>query len=841
MGLIRDIDHTLSYTQKMADSAKWVKDSAEVFFQNINVPHERMRRHQIKEALSKGDFPYLNEQDKKYLNIRMNPVYKKRDFNRIAHEPIINTHYNTMIGERQRMPFEPIAVDIGLFSRSEKERLHLLYLQNFLKKNIYEPYKAGIMQQYSQENGIQDVTQLDHDQQQQMMSDVNQRLLEMTPDKINSYFNKEYVSPVSEEAQMLLNHEVKRSGLKHIFEDRFKDLYRYGMEISYLYESHGNPFIENCDEDRFAWEGSEDCEFLEDGEVAVYRTERTLMDIITRYGDKMKMGSYKELETNSGYTNNIGPNGVIKELFGDQAESRLLGFFSDQGKVLFEKGVNFNSPEGNRLLMDLKTHYAGNYNAIGSRITDAHVAFKTMVTRRKITRIVDGREEFSFRSNEYVFNPDLGDIKEVQIRNAMVMQCRRIGNAAKCVYIEAGPLDFPWLDIDNPRQVKLPYWGVIYNRRSNRKGIVMTPFDNGIPLQLKYNMESARLELQKSYNIGKVFKMFQSAKPKEMEWPEFMEMITVNKVIPIDETKLVGLAGQMASAGHMFKAEDLTNIAGVTETLQELEVIDRRMMQAMSINEERAGEGNRYQNKDNMQQNLINSGNKTLDLHTIHNIGINNTLQGYMELCHHVYKKNPKVLSWVSSDMTTSTLRLSDNFLNFAKMGTYMTNNPEEHAMLKEVKAEFMNLIQNDKVHLAEKMARIYMAKSPAELLNVTIQLAKQMEDQAKVQQETQQQLIQQDAAMKKEERNEDYAHEQTLADKKNQTAIETALIRVEELAKQYDINENNINDLNEKDEKRLRYEENRDNEDRKVDREKLQVEMSKIFAAKKQNGVPKK
>ena len=815
--LLADIKHHESYSKKKANDYQWAKNAFDIYDQNMALHKEERRRMEIKYSLAQGELPDLNPYDMKLMSIRINPVNQKRAFNRIPHVPIIDTLYNLIVGERQRQVFEPMAFDIGLFSRGEKSRLHLLYLQKYLERTVYEPYKAEVTQRYMMELGIQSPTQLGSDEQQQMMSDINKRLLEMTPDRINEYFKKDYVSPFSEEAQMLLNYEKRTKNLKHHFEERFKHGYIANVEASYIYESHGNPFLEICNPEGLSWDCSDDVNFIEDCDIVKYETYRTYMDIFNRHGEKIKASDVENID--AGYYNvDAFGRTTYKSPVTPMMESQIISYYSDNQHKLFPHGIDQNTPEGQATLIALQSKFYTGHGLVGERIRDCHIAFRTPVLLKHVKREVNGRIEYSWRDYDYVLNPDHGDIDEKVIRSTEVWETRMLGTPARGVYIDCGPVKYQWADIDNPRKKKLPYTGVIYNKlmnnSKNRGG-----FDRGVPYQIEFNIESARLEEEKSFNIGKLFTMFMSAKPDEYSWEGYVDLIKGSRVVPIDETKLMGnnVALAMATGGHIFKSVDLTNTPSIADSIQQLDIIYRNMMRSMSIDPGRQGDASPYISIENNKQNIQNSSNKTLDIYTTHNLGINNTLQMYMEFCHYVYSKNPRILTWVSDDMSMAELRLSDPFLSFGKVGTFYTNSIDDQRDLYDFKTQLMNMIQNpDAFRIIEELARISFAKTPTELLNAARAISDKFSQQMKEAQESQTAQLQQQMQIEMQNKEREYQHDKEMQEADRQEKLGVAALTAEQFMNQYDIDQDSINDLNEREERKMKHETEENEKDRR-------------------------
>lgn len=819
------IDHLKSYAKKREKDFEWVEDAHKIYSSSLNLGYAERARLRFKYDLSVGYMPKMNPRLYNQLSIRDNFGYDIREFMKVPHQPMINTIIESLVGERQRMPFEPMAVDIGMFSMNEKRRLHTSMLQDYLKERIMVPLNERVGRQYFMENGIADLTQVSHEDQQQIQSDIRGRVAEQTPEKINEYFNNEYYSAFSEEAQQLLEHEKNRMSLKFLYEDSFKHGLISNKEIQYISERHMLPFMERVNPEWFAWEGSADCPFFEDGDAAHYRAPRTYMDIFSRYGDKIKPGDVSKIGEMSSYDR----KGFSLDTMFDSRreyqsndpvmESRIIGFYSEN-EHLFPEGINQNSGAHQELILALKSRFGNDSGVNGPLIEDSHVVFRTTNKVKLITRDVKGRLEYSWRDSDYVCNPDVGDVEEKNYITTDIMQARRLGSERNGVFIDKGPLPFQWTDPDNPYSRKLPYFGGWHNKLMGNTSIDMGNMDRGINLQLQFNIESARLSEERSYNMGKVFTMLMSMKPDKYSWPEFIETIRGSRIVPIDDSKLTSQASiAMAAGGRILQSLDLSNEANVAGAMQHMENIFRNMQATMGWNPLRNGGGSPYSSNATNQQNYMAATNQTYDVHSAHAKLMENSLNGYMEQCRRTYRNFPKTLRWITDDMTAAELTLSEEWLAYAKMGVVIRSSVEDQDSMRELKLETMNFIQNQNAHLISTIARIKFAKTPAQILNIGDRLAKKIAEENAQNQKAQLAVMQEDAKKKEQMELAKLQNAQKINQDKIEGNLGMAALEQDSL---YDIDHDDRSDLLEKTDKEIAYKERKDAADRELEREKM-------------------
>lgn len=834
--MINDIDHTLSQYEKNKDNFQWDKDVLVLLQSRMGVDANTRAKLEFKEELAKGKMPKLNAQQQQNLNIKMYGHARKKDFNLIPHFPLIDQVLEEAVGELERQPFEPSAEDISLFSKNIKDSEHKQEMEAWLMQNKLKPFYENLTQEYFLKYGIADLAQLSHEDQQQVQSDIENRKKQLTPKDINNYFENDYYSPFSEMAQFLTDLECKSKNLKNHFDKRFRHGYVNGAQISYIHKSHGLPRITQCHRKYFDWEGDEGVDTIEDGFVAFYDYPRSLIQTYVMYGEQLTDADIKKLEKNNDYSRGI--NGDFN-ILGPVQETAMLSFYYDNHKELFPDGINWRSEEGQRILMQIRQLTSRGIHP-SRMVRDCHAVWITSTHMKLVERNVKGRKERAWRHNDYVMNPDYGDISVQKVRGMQVRGCRSLGEGNNKVFIDAGPLDFDWADIYDPIKRKLPYTGGFYGLDFGRS--ITAPFDKGINFQIKINVEAARLEEEKGFDLGKMFVMLESAMPDGYTPEIFFDTMKGTRIINLDENKLnPQIASALMSGGRVFNSIDMGNQVKVKEAAEEIERLYYTLKRAMGLD---GKDISPYDSIENVRQRQQMASSRTFDVYNKHSRWQNNTLQMYMDFCMDTYRQNPGAIEQMTSDLNMAML-MSDEFLQFGRVGVFVGNSVEDQVAIREFKQEMLPFIQNEAYEVLEDFARIKKAKSWGEVLNATQSLSRKSAAMRQAAQEAAIAQQQEERAALAEQKQMDYDHQDRQLLQKSETSIDLAEINSREQANAVDINKNSQNDFTEQAEKDLAYQRERDNKDRALEYkkadDKLKVDLAKVMEMQKNRRLTKK
>lgn len=837
--IIDGIDHFLPYSKKKANDFKWYKEAFKHYDMHMRKNPDDVQRMTLKEHLCAGEMPNLNDAQLSGLGIKMYGMDAQRDYNKIPHFPLIDTVYEKMKGIRQRINFEPQARDLSVFSKNQKNQEHLRMLQDYIERD-YNKFKEDLTRQYLLEYGVADVAEMTHEEQQDMQSDVAARFKQMTPERINEYFDKEYYSPFSELCQAILDYESDSKKLKKHFFDRFNDAYVSNLEVSYMYESYGIPRIVRWDPKYFDWVGSDMCDAIEDGERCRAEAWRTPMELFDLYGQHIKDSDIEKIRPGMYY---IGLNGNVNVLNGVEETLAISQYAKDyENDPNRYVNIDQRTPEGQQKLMAYQARFIGS-NAGRSLIRDCHITFKTPIDMFCVKRLVGDRIEYSWQHSDYVKNPDT-DISVTKIKSVQIGQARCLGDPLSEVYIQAGPLGYDWADITDPRSRKHPYSGGYHGSVVNKRGYSIRRglFDKGISSQVKINIANARLEEEKGFNIGKVFVMLSEARGDDVTPEMFFNTMKGSRLIDLDGSKINGIfANALAQSGRVFNAVDMSNNIAIKESLEEIEILFRTMERQMGVGEMNV---NPYATDANLEAGQQNASNSTLDLFTKHSHYMNNTLQMYIDFCHYVYKKNPSQLEWVLNDLSYRLL-LSGDYLKNAKPGIFIKNDIGDQLDLRDSKAEIMTFVQNQAYEMIPDYIRLKSAKNTTDLLNAAEGMARKSERKQSDILASQKEQAMMAAQQRDKELMDTRNHEVMMQEKDIIADLEGKSIASEQWLNTSDVNRDNQNDLNENAEKQRMFEASENEKDRllkyKIEKMKQDVLGKKATLAQKSKKKTKK
>src|SRR5690606_7444536 len=184
--------------------------------------------------------------------------------------------------------------------------------------------------------------------------------------------------------------------------------------------------------------------------------------------------------------------------------------------------------------------------------------------------------------------------------------------------------------------------------------------------------------------------------------------------------------------------------------------------------------------------------------YTFHDSIVEKLLTALLQTALVYYKDKPFKRSWIMSDLSVGTLELDPDLLHASEVGVYLSLNIKDIQDTEQMKMDAHALIQTGEIDF-EDWARIRMAKSTSELLNISRMSKRKRQEmlaqQQQAVQEAEERARQFQMALKQMEIQAEMNKEQM----NNQTKIQTATIGADQFRRAYDINLDNINDANQR------------------------------------------
>jgi hypothetical protein len=282
--------------------------------------------------------------------------------------------------------------------------------------------------------------------------------------------------------------------------------------------------------------------------------------------------------------------------------------------------------------------------------------------------------------------------------------------------------------------------------------------------------------------------------PEGFTMPEFIKLIHEHKLAPIHFPE-GSLPPQFAA--QMFKDIDMSTAVDIAQRIQLLRYYQDQTAISMYYNPSRLGQISPYVPVSNNQQNIVQSANQTEKLFTTHDEIVVRALNGLLNAALSAARKNPKYLENILSDASMAVLETNTDLLKFAEFDVFVTTSINDIENLQQMKQVALGMSHTEGNTL--QIAKILEAKSMSQLIKYLEEdeerKMKLMQQQNAAQQEMQQQqmefqkmLEEFKSTMRMREKEIDY-----------KKAIDAAHVSNQSWVAQYDINENSINDANER------------------------------------------
>lgn len=732
--------------------------------------------------------------------------------NNVHHYPIINQITQGMYGQWSKRPLEPRVYDASGSAMTEKKREHAKLIQNYLQQELINPEINRITQQYFIENNIEDPYSLTIEEQQQMEADLQNRIQSGLSD-IKQYMDKGYRSPSSIQAQKLTNYLMKDLRIKETCDMNFEHLLCTGEVYFYTGIRHNRPVFEKVNPMWFTWGGSQNTEFCEDGEYCKYVQYLKVSDFFNRYGDILtpsqvnKVSDLISFGKGSGYNYDSGAfkGEVILEV--DRAFGGVENMSSD-----------FKTRKGQSEIAALYAKVAQNLGVTRKELDNAtvretHITWKSLRKLKSIKRLVNGRVMHYYRDEHYEFDPLKGDIEEKTIWVPEIWEGRKFGTEDG-LYIDKRRLPYQYRNINNPFDVKHPYFGQKLNNLSgNSENVSLV--DLGKVWNIDFDIMQARLKEKLATDVGKVFLMLLDLIPEGYTTAQWLTAVKYGKIAPI---QIKEIAGQAGITPQMIKEIDLSQTIEIDKMMGALQYYQTQTAISMYYNPSMLGQISPYVTASNNQQNIQQSNNQTEKIFSSYSSIIERALNGLLKAARIAYKENDEILRWILDDGSVAELKLDHEMLDRSEMGLFLTNDYADIQAVEFLKNNILALMQNQYPMTA--IIKILASKSAGEILQIVEEEQKKIEEAQQNKFEQDMQMQQQNNEMQMQMQQLQTQVKMLMQEKDLQAKIQAVELDREKFYLAQDIDRDGVNDANQRKDQELKSTE-------KIEAEKNRLEKS--------------
>jgi len=780
----------LSWKEKSKDDFKWVEKCADWYdySTSLNIPRDYQEKMQINYDIYRG----RGEDFMKELNVDFAHLLAEEgiemNHEQVLYHPLIDQIAKAYVGEQQRRKLKPITIDASGYTMNFRKMERNKLFQDYINQTHILPMKEQVIRDVLNQLGTTDVFTLNPDEQEEFQFMVEERMESRTPDEIENYMRKDYKSPSETQGQRLMDFMMSELNLKYITDENFKHFIITGKQVYKIGHRHGMPYVEIVNPINFSNIASADSLFIEDSEAAKYDCYLQYSDFYNKFGNDLTKKDLEKIDRISGLSD--GAWGISDY---HTRDSKMVGEIamadSVSGGQLFDNAPDVRTREGQEYVKNIYQKFgtsADNY----SSILHSNIVYKSLRKLFFITRAGrDGGEETFFVDGDfYTPNKAKGDLEWKEIWAPQSWNVDKIGDSDN-LYINKYPLPYQNLSADDPWNIKIPYVGIEYSKLAGN-GKLTSPMDPAKPWQYKFNVQMAKIHETESTDIGKVLLTTMNAKPAEWSWGKWLMMMKYGKIAPINLTD----EGASPLDANVFKSVDMGTLDRLAGQLQYLEFIKNQAALAMSYNPSRLGQAEPYVAVTNSQQSIVQSSYQTEDIFTTHNQVIENLLNALLRVARIAFKDNKVARTYLLDDMSIAELELDWQMLDRSKLGVKVRNSSDDYNNVMSVKNIAQSMVQNGLITFPE-LAKLMWASNGSDILNIAEQAEANAEKRRKQEFENQRQLMQENSQMQEQLQQIQRDFELLKQNNEIQKDLLVAEISATRDARQFDIDQDGMND----------------------------------------------
>lgn len=731
--------HKLDIDAKKKKNWKWLKEWIDYYADSTYSTNDQIdiEKTLLNYRLWNGRGVYKTNVNSPFNVLELENEGFYLDSENIPHFDIITPIGKSLHGQQQLTALSPMVTDSSTtnvnFKKLEKVKLY----QQWIQETKIAPLEEQAFQEWLLENNIQDPSELAPEIQEKMQQQVQEKIAAKTPDDIEKFMRKEYKSPRENMLQQIINYILIRDKIKYWTDENFKHLIISGNELYETGIKNGRAFFRILNPIGYRSGGDESAHFEEDMDWQVYTERISLSTLFRDHGSELSDADIKKLK-------DYDVNGSALRHKGENPEplsNKLIEFDIETG--IYDNMPHWSSPKGQAMITSLHAKF-GNFSNGEPFFERTTVVFKSLRKFKLVERFnsKEGKYEEFWVDGSYVKNPHKDfSVKTVWFPHAYMGRRIDLGGLDDRLYFDLGPVPNQYKNVLEPWNITMPFMGSKYSKLFNNTENI-APIDLAKPWQDKFNIKLAMIQEKESTDIGKIFAIVDTLKPKDWSYGKWMMMAKRGKILPLDSSSeaINGIDAQM------FKAFDLSQMQDIATHLQHLDWIRNQAALAMSYNPQRLGQIVQSEAVRNAQGNIQQSSYQTQDLFTLHNEVVERLLNRHMWNEKIALRNNEYVASYVLDDMSIADLSLDFESLDDAIIGITVRSSSEDFKKLELIKSLGQAMVQNQMITFPE-LIRLYMCNNMADAINIAEAAEEKMmkrQQEAQQAQAEQEQKIQQ-------------------------------------------------------------------------------------------------
>lgn len=533
---------------------------------------------------------------------------------RISNKDITSPKIKAVMGLDLERPFEFRVAAVNREATTEAEETEAELMKEFVYQEVMGPIIEEVM--------------ANAEQSEEGMAEAQAQIEQMTPEKIHRYMTRKHQDPAEVHAQQLLEFLGEKCRVVDKFRSGLKHACLSAYEVYHIYEKNGHPEIGVVNPLFFRFDMSPDIDTIEDGEWASAEYRMTPSEIFERWGRELTTTQKKKIQERY----NLGDGYALND----------------------EDWWNYSDDRD------------------GVRVV--HCVWKGS---RKIGYLTykdqHGQEQEMMVPHDYKLDKSRGDIK---VEWDYIPEVHEAWKILDDIYVQCRVLPYQHKDPDNVWDVKLPYYGAVYDYENSTPTSFM---DRMREYQYLNNIVWYRIEMLMAQDKGKKLMLNMNAIPRKQgfdleKFEYYLEVQNVGYLDPNQE----GNKFNLGNVPELVKEVDLSGGGNIEKYMNISEYLDKKAGEAIGIPKELEGQIHHRSAVSNVQQTMYVASTILEEFYQKRSRVKRNVLQGLLELAKEVYHDSDvRALTYVTDDMTKKFMSLDVGLLDSATFGVFVIDSQE--------------------------------------------------------------------------------------------------------------------------------------------------------------------
>lgn len=715
----------ISYAEKVKDDNQWGKNM-------LNL-------------LARYNTIYNNNYNKKLSNYQLfNNVLNQKDFENDCNAMGIdvgqfkdvilpyNKTYNkiqALLSDEMTRPFRYMAALLDSKSIHKKEQKKTEMLQSWVETEL-QLYSVQLQQKMHAKQAAMKIAQAPEQDQEavaeqeqaqaEQLALIEQELKEkqaqlVPPGEINKWHSTKYRDAREILHAKLLNYLVQNQKLKEKKNDSFKHGLIAGESMLWVGATEKGPELKVLNPLNVFYHKSPDIKYVQDGLFAGNKTYLSLVDILDEYGEYLSEQDFKKLTEKNDHSLTTGLGSQV-ENYAQDTMHYTFNTVEDEFWLSQVQDTTHYGQYGIRNLNEFMVVHAewvsqrevgflttvNEYGEDEVSIVDEH--FVVPKTARLEQKFVKGK-----KVNCYYFTIGERSFKYESKWTPQVWEGTRIGQE---IFVNIRPKPYQYFSIDRPTVHKLGYHGIVY---SNTNAEPVSLMDRMKPYQYLYFVVMHKLKKLIAKDQGKVYHFDVTMIPDELGLEKTMYYLQELNIDFYNPLKNMDVAGAF-QRGKITNSTDMSNMQYIIQYINLLNYLDQMISDVAGVSRQKEGQTSPTQAVTNAQADLAQSSLVTEIYFDIHNRLWEDTLNSLLSVAGKYFKENNvQYLQYVLDDLSLETIKISEDDLEPADIGVFITNSSKETMVFETLKQLSQAIIQNQSGTLSHVIS-ILQSESLAEL-----------------------------------------------------------------------------------------------------------------------------